>query len=570
MSKVIFFILFSTLTLFAKSSDFSIIVHKPFDAALLDVTQDYDRGISAVGFSKDYKTDINPSKSYDNAFDYLADTSDKLGTQMHLLKVNKNGKIILSKTSKLSKFSEAIAITKTPNNGYFIGGYTMDGSLLVIKTNAQGKTLFYKKFGTKNYDRMNNLIMLSDGGVLAVGSSVTSRAITDNIFKTGLGKNDIFLTRFSKNGQELWSKKYGTEYDDRGIDAVEAHDGSIVVVSTTSYDKHKNATLMRLTENGNMMWLKHYKRDKLITPHKIIRLKDNNFLIALSQYNDAQKEQVRLIKFDLYKNILEDKTIFTTYPSIINDIKEFSDGTLMGVGLIKDTFNTDGLVMVFDSHLALLTQNHYGKENFDTFNALHILNNSQIAVAGIHTDENSQETNMWLLKLNKDTTLAQKPTQTKTIHSILHEIFSQEITQKKLTISDDLHIEFTASSLYFEKGKYKLTKEQTKFLKIFAYKISYFVKNNAEFLQSIEINGHTSSEWNKVDFTQRYLKNEKLSLERSFSVLSYIFSSQDITMQKVFIKLFKGSGLSFSKKVLFNANEDKKRSRRVSFSIILK
>ena len=557
-------------SLYAKTADFSLIVHKPFNAALFDVTEDYDRSISAVGFSKDYKQDANLGETYTNAFDYLASVSSHNGTQMHLIKVNNSAKTLLSKTSKLSSFSEAIALVKTPSNGYFIGGYTMDGSLLVLKLDARGNIIFKKTFGTKNYDRMNNLILMSDGGVLAIGSSVTSRATSDNKFETGLGKNDIYITRFSKNGQRLWSKKYGTQHDDRGIDAVEARDGSIVVISTTSYDKHKDVTLMRISENGNKIWLKHYKGEQLITPHKIIRLRDNNFVVSLSQYNNMQKEQIRLIKFDLYKNVLEDKKIFTTYPSVINDIKEFSDGTFMGVGYVKDTYDTDGLVMLFDTHLSMLKQEHYGDENYDVFNALSILHNSQAAVVGVHTDENSQETNMWLIKLNKDATMAQISMHTSSFYEKLSQIYKEEIDAKELTIGEDLSINFIDKDLYFQAGTYKLTKKQQAFLSSFAKKLMPFLKINQEKIANLEVNGHTSSEWSGTSFQNRYLNNSKLSLERSFATLSYIFSQQPKSAQILLSKILKGSGLSYSKKMMINGNENATHSRRVAFKIILK
>lgn len=246
---LLLFFLFTTLN--ATQTDFSVIINKPFNAALFDVTQDYDRTITAVGFSKEYKNSSASSRSYTNPFEYLANSSGSFGSQMHIIKVNKTAKIILSKMATLSKFNRAIAVVKTPSNGYFVGGYTLDGSLLIVKLDADANVIFVKMFGTKNYDRMNNLILMSDGGVLAVGSSFTSRDSTDNMFNSGLGNNDIFITRFSKNGQQLWSKKYGTLHDDQGIDAVEARDGSIVVIAATSYNKNRDVTFMRLTENGN-------------------------------------------------------------------------------------------------------------------------------------------------------------------------------------------------------------------------------------------------------------------------------------------------------------------------------
>ncbi len=570
MKQIILLTLLLLSSLHSNTSDYSVIIDKPFNDALFDITEDYDRGISAVGFSREFKQDTQKSKTYTNAFDYLSSVSNKHGSQIHLLKLNPKAQVVLSKATKLSRFTEAVALAKTPSNGYYIGGYTLDGDLLILKVDSGGNLIFNKTFGTKNYDRMNNLILMSDGGVLAVGSSVTSRSATDNMFETGLGKNDIYITRFSKDGRKLWSKKYGTKHDDRGIDAAEARDGSIVVVSTTSYEKNKDITLMRITENGNRMWLKHYKSENLVTPRKIIRLRDNNFVLALSEYNNMQKEQIRLIKFDLYKNVLIDKKIFTTYPSTLNDIKEFSDGSFIGVGYVKNTYNTDGLVIILDSHLSMRNQEHYGKSQYDLFNAVTILHNSQAAAAGVHTNENSQETNMWIAKFNRDGSMAQISTNITDFYTKLCDIFKKEIDDKMIRIREDLTIEFIDSSLYFEVSKYELTKTQKDFLDIFANKLVPFLNANKEKINTLEVNGHTSSEWGNQNFANGYLKNEKLSINRSFSTLSYIFLNQSKPTQINLSKILRGSGFSYSKKIVLNKKEDRKKSRRVAFKIILK
>ena len=570
MKQIILLTLILLSTLYAKTSDFSVIIDKPFSDALFDVTEDYDRSISAVGFSTEFKQTTTASQTYTDAFEYLSSISNKHGSQIHLLKVNNQAQVVLSKATKLSRFTEAVALAKTPANGYFIGGYTLDGDLLILKVDSSGNIIFNKTFGTKNYDRMNNLVLMSDGGVLAVGSSVTSRSAHDSMFETGLGQNDIYLTRFSKNGTKLWSKKYGTKYDDRGIDAAEARDGSIVVVSTTSYDKNKDVTLMRITENGNRMWLKHYKSENLVTPRKIIKLRDNNFVVALSEYNNMQKEQIRLIKFDLYKNVLIDKKIFTTYPSTLNDIKEFSNGSFIGVGYVKDTYNTDGLVMILDSHLSMINQEHYGKNQYDVLNAVTILHNSQAAAAGLHTNNNSQETNMWIAKFNRDGTLAQISTNTTNFHQQLCDIFKEEIDNKKLTIKEDLTIEFIDKALYFKVAEYKLTKTQKEFLNIFAKKLIPFLNANKDKINTLEVNGHTSSEWGTESFAQGYLKNEKLSINRSYETLSYIFLNESKPTQINLSQILRGSGFSYSKKIMLSDKEDREKSRRVTFKILLK
>jgi len=568
------FLLLCTLTTFLIAKDFSVIVHKPFNAALFDITEDYDRTITAVGFSNEFKQDADPSQTYTSAFDYLENVSNKYGSQMTLIKVNNKAKIILQKVAKLNRFNKAIAVVKSPTNGYFIGGYTMDGSLLVAKLDTNANLLYFKLFGTKNYDRMNNLIALSDGGVLAVGSSFTSRDTTDYIFQSGLGNNDIFITRFSKNGQILWSKKYGTQFDDNGIDAVEAQDGSLLVISTMASDKERDVTFMRLTENGNRIWLKQFSKNKLdqnlVVPKKIIRLRDNNFIVSLIQYNQIQKEHIRLIKFDLYNNILADKEINTTNPSGLLDIKEFSNGTLMGVGYVKDKQNTDGLAMLLGSDLSILKQEHYGGENFDIFYALDILHNSQVAVAGVHTGNYSQEGNMWILKLNHDTSIAQLSIKASDFYTKLTKLFVKEIQNGTISIKNDLTITLNKKSLYFQAGAYKLTKEQQKFLTQFTKKLINFLYINRDRVSALEINGHTSSEWKDVDFQNRYLNNEDLSMKRSFSVLRELFITQDQKKQQWLSKVLRGSGVSFAQSIWYKGKENKEKSRRVDFKIILK
>ncbi len=564
------YILIILLTLCSShAKNFSIIIDKPFNEALFDITQDYDRKISAVGFTKKYQNSAASGEEFTNAFDYLESLSNPYGSRINIIKVDKKANTVLNKTLNLQGFNEAVSVLKTPSNGYFIGGYTNDGSLLILKLDSNGNIIFNKKFGTKNYDKMNKLILLRDGGVLAVGFSITSRSPNDKLFETGLGLNDIYISRFTKDGKQLWSKKYGTEFDDRGVDAVEADNGSIIIVSTTSYDANKDITLMRINENGNKIWLKHYKEEDKVTPYKLIELRDKNFLLSLSKRNEMNKEQVRLIKFNLQKNILMDKEIYTSYGSVLKDIKEYSDGSFVGVGYVKDAYNTDALVMMIDNSLSMTHQEHFGGENYDIFNAVTILHNSQAGVAGVSTNIDSQESNMWIAKINRDATMVQVSTKTENFYKKLQKLFKDEIATNKIEIKKDLTIEFIDKNLLFKVSEYKLTKIQKEFLDIFSKKLIPLLELNKEKINTLEINGHTSSEWASTGFENTYLNNEKLSMGRAYTTLTHIFRSQNKSTQVWLSKILKGSGLSYSKKIVFDDIEYKGKSRRVSFKILL-
>jgi outer membrane protein OmpA-like peptidoglycan-associated protein len=566
--KYIFFPFLLLSYLYAQ--DYSIIVKKPFQDALFDIMEDYDRSISAVGFSKEFKNTHSSSHKYYSAFDYLDSIAGDNGQRMHLLKANEQAILTINKRLNLSEFAKAVAVSKTSSNGYFVGGYTNNGSMLVLRLDSNANVVFKKSFGTKYKNELNALVPLKDGGVLAVGTSKTTRDENDPMFQTGLGLSDIYLVRFTKDGYKVWDKKFGTEHDDTGISAVEAHDGSIVVSGLTQNGESKNSTLMRITQNGNKIWLKEYKTTDILIPHKLIALQDGNFLLSLSQKTKVQKERIRLIKFDLQQNILLDKTISTTYSSALKDIKEYSNSNIIGVGYVQDRYNTDALVMILNSKLEMLHQEHYGDENYDVFNAVAILHNSEAAAAGIKTDENSQEGNMWIVKLNQDATMAQVSKSAKTIQKKLESVFEKESKEKSLVIKKDLQIDIPSTDLYFEIGKYELTNGQKKFLTKFYEKLIPFIKEHQNQIDSIEINGHTSSEWGDASFENTYINNAELSMKRSFNVTKHLFSTQDKPTQIWLTKVLRGSGFSYSKKVLNEGIEDREKSRRVSFKLILR
>ncbi|ABB44940.1 hypothetical protein Suden_1663 [Sulfurimonas denitrificans DSM 1251] len=563
-------------SLYAKEAPFSIIIDEPFNNALLDITEDFDRSMSAVGFIKSYKNGLKESDGiYTNAFDYLASLSNSNGSLIHLVKVGSNADIELRKSIKLSQFAEALGVVKTHDNGYIVAGNTINGSLVIVGLDVNANMIFHKIFGTPNQDKMSKIHLLRDGGVLIIGSSTTSRTDTGNLFQGGLGLNDIYLAKFSMRGEMLWSKKYGSADDENGVDAAEAEDGSIIILGQKNIGREKIPTILRVTQHGEKIWLYDIKGEKNTTAHKILKLRDNTFALSLSQLNDMNKEQIRLLKVDLQQNILLDKTINTNYTSILKDIKEFSDGKIVGVGVVEDQYNSDGLAMLLDSNFKMLAQEHYGSDSRDAFYALKILHNSQIGAVGIHTDKDSQESNMWIVKLNSNLKMAQifkngaSKANTNTLYAQLLELFRDEIATKKLIIKEDLSIELIDSALYFNVGEFVLTSNQKLFLEKFSLKLLPFLKKNKELFKTLEVSGHTSSEWGMSDFSIGYINNTELSMKRSFSTISYIFNIQNQETKIFLSELLKGSGFSFSKRVIVENREDKERSRRVSFRIIL-
>ena len=557
------------------SSDFSIILNNAFNSSAFDITQDYNGNISAVGFSNSYKKSKNmiaTNAVYSSAFDYLDSiSSNRYGYVMNITTIDRDyADIVLSKDIKLNSFAKAVSVVKTADDGYFIGGYTLSSDLVLARLDSRLNTIYIKKFGTKNFDKLNRLISLRDGGVIALATSRSSRDFNDNIFENGIGKNDISITRFSKDGYILWSKKYGSIDNDFAIDIVEEFDNTLVVLYSTKYKIY----LMKLNENGDKTALKEIVNSKDIKAYRLSKLNSGNFIVSLSITDEMGKKQIKFMKFDYMFNTLIDKTINTTYSSVIRDIKEFKNSSLMAVGYVEDSYNRDGLSMLLDKDLSMLNQEHFGDDNSDEFNSLYILDNSEVVVAGRYTPQNSQESKMWILKLNKNNELAKKRVDHKLLvldsYKQLRAIFKDECDKNILKISKDLEITFLDKRLLFATGQYELNKTQKLFLKDFSKKLIDFLVKNRDKIKGLEISGHTSSEWGRLDFSKSYIKNLKLSMQRAYSVVSFIFNTVKSKENKRYlIKILQGSFNSYSKKIIKNSKEEKTNSRRVSFKIIL-
>jgi len=87
----------------------------------------------------------------------------------------------------------------------------------------------------------------------------------------------------------------------------------------------------------------------------------------------------------------------------------------------------------------------------------------------------------------------------------------------------------------------------------------------------LRIEGHTSSRGPKNStMEESYVRNARLSQDRSFSVLNYVFNMEAVGNQRPWlIQVLRANGLSFSKLIYDKqGKEDYVKSRRVEFRII--
>jgi hypothetical protein len=203
----------------------------------------YDTGESAV---------INNDTTY--VIGGITDSGGGNGTDFLLFKVNSIGDVIWRKQYGGNGPDGAKAVVKAlDNGGYFITGYKNDidssgYNIWLLKTDANGDTLWSKTFGGGDWDFAHSLTTLTDSTYVIAGET----------YSYGNGQRDVYLIRFDANGDTIWTKTYGGTNDDAAKYIFTDRNNNMVVVGNTkSYGLgNSDVYVIHLDSNGDSLWTK--------------------------------------------------------------------------------------------------------------------------------------------------------------------------------------------------------------------------------------------------------------------------------------------------------------------------
>lgn len=115
-------------------------------------------------------------------------------------------------------------------NGAFPGQDNLGGEdAFVRKYNSEGNELWTRQFGTSEADEANDVALDGSANVYVVGE--TDEALPDQTYAGGFG--DAFVRKYDGDGAELWTRQFGTEQIDL-VDGVDIDDeGNLYLVGLT-------------------------------------------------------------------------------------------------------------------------------------------------------------------------------------------------------------------------------------------------------------------------------------------------------------------------------------------------
>jgi len=142
------------------------------------------------------------------------------------------------------------------DNNVIING-SADKNMAVIKTDWQGNVKWNKSLGGKNEDNGSRIYQLTDGSMFCIGTYTDTSSVTDY-------KTEVFLVKLSQNGEILWQKTYGKDGNQTGRDIIEASFGFLIVGTTDKEnvpvtsssgnpEGNKDIFIIKINSNGDLI-----------------------------------------------------------------------------------------------------------------------------------------------------------------------------------------------------------------------------------------------------------------------------------------------------------------------------
>jgi len=277
-------------------------------------------------------------------------------------------------------------------DGYLVTGYTTSfGSgakdMYLLKLDKKGKEIWSRTFGGPSWDVGAAICETDAGDYLVCGYTQSF----------GMGEEDVYLVKTDKNGSEIWSRTYGGERLDMANSICLTEDGGFMIGATSgSFNPNTSFFLIRSDAQGVEQWSRTYVAEG---PHghgfnwcnDMVSTVDGGVL--LTGYSDCQDVMdMHVIKTDSEGQVVWSRTLgnkpFYDYG---NSILEMPDGgclvggTTKSVVGSKDIYNNDIIIVRLDSEGNVLWEKSCGGSGADWASSVASAGDGEVVIAG-HTN----------------------------------------------------------------------------------------------------------------------------------------------------------------------------------------
>jgi hypothetical protein len=173
----------------------------------------------------------------------------------YLVKIDAGGDTIWTKTYGGPGRDRAWSVIQTLDGGYAIAGET--GSfgaghldVYLVKTDMYGDTLWTRTYGGIPNDQAYSIQQTSDGGYIVAGETTSF----------GEGWWDFYVLKTDANGDTLWARTYGGPVEDAAYSVRQTPDGGYIIAGYTGSWALRDTDfyLIRTDSSGDTLWTRTY------------------------------------------------------------------------------------------------------------------------------------------------------------------------------------------------------------------------------------------------------------------------------------------------------------------------
>ncbi|MDD5528551.1 MAG: T9SS type A sorting domain-containing protein [bacterium] len=234
-------------------------------------------------------------------------------TDIWLIKADSAGDTLWTKTFGGGGYDWGNSVQQTSDSGYIIVGEAGCGKtaawdLWLIKTDANGDTLWTRTYGGPSTDGGHSVQQTTDGGYIITGYVDTSTVGTD-----------IWLIKTDSTGDTLWTKIFGNPSPgtgEQGQSVQQTTDGGFIIAGNINIGSNNDIWLIKTDSTGDTLWTRTYSGFawRLSVQQTI----DGGYIVAGETKSGAGDKDIYLIKTDSlgYVIAIEDPSTGSLKPSL--------------------------------------------------------------------------------------------------------------------------------------------------------------------------------------------------------------------------------------------------------------
>jgi Tol biopolymer transport system component/pimeloyl-ACP methyl ester carboxylesterase len=290
--------------------------------------------------------------------------------------------------------------------GEIAGSYLRDETdVYLVKVDGEGNEIWSRTFGGRGMDHGEGVRKTLDGGYILIGGQADEYP-TGNVYE-----GSLYLIKTDAEGNEVWSRTYGDEILYLGWGVAELPDGGFVLTGWEAKTiDDRDVILLRTDESGEVVWSRTWDLGERDGGFDLILTSDGCVVMACIQSMGSGAPSARLLKADLdgnevWNKLIGEEGVGNTFWDIVEDT---DGGYLMAgdthLGKVPGTGrDRHGAWMVkTDADGEILWQQVYDGGEYDQahFNAVALIPGGGYIFAGDVTREGETYSDMLWMKID--------------------------------------------------------------------------------------------------------------------------------------------------------------------------